>query len=267
MILVLSVSILFAFLLTILSEVAADLVLPKSRDGRRPRPSVGFGLVLSLVLLWSLDPPMVHPFEGPRASLIWAIFGAILLLAVGLRSDYTRPRSRDHFLGTMGAGLLAYIGGFSFSFFQIPFLGIVDPGFLLGALLTLLLVFLVMSMVELSSLLPLAAGAVTFLIGAMVLLPLGSWDTQVGFILCGVLMGSALGRFVGKLLMVRSEPHEKADILVMGYVSACAVLATFLKSVTVAAFILPLGFLATLFVMMGLQGFDRFTLLRENPRG
>ncbi|MCC5875549.1 MAG: hypothetical protein JJU11_04950 [Candidatus Sumerlaeia bacterium] len=267
MILVLAVAIVISFLMVILVEVASNFLFPACKNGRHPRPSVGVGMVVSLVLLWLLDPPMSAVAEGPRAELVWAIAGALLMLVVGLRSDYSRPRSRNHFLGTMAAAVLCFLGGFSFTLFQIPLVGIIDPGFLLAGLLTLLLVFLVVSMVELCSLLPLAAGAVTFLIGAMVLLPLGSWETQAGFILCGVLMGSALGRVAGKTLMVRSDPHEKADILVMGYVAACAVLATFLKSVTVAAFILPLGFLAALFVLVGLQSFDRLTLLREKPRG
>jgi len=266
-----TIYLLWAFLLSlvlvILAEVTARHFFPLGGNGRRPRPTVAVGMLASLAVFWLAGPHFDAPATGPRAILSWAVAGALVMFIVGLRSDYARPRSRDHFIGTMVAALLAFMGGFTFIAFQLPWVGRLEPGLLLSLVLTLLWVFIVVSMVELCSLLPLAAGIVTFLIGATVLLPFESWRSPTGFILCGILMGAAVGRFAGKLIVVRSDPHEKADILVMGYVAACAVLATFLKSVAVTAFILPIGFLATLFVLIGLQGFDRQTLLRERPRG
>ena len=270
MIVLLLLAALVTGLFVVLGELAAPYLFPRASNGRRPHPTVGLGLVLALLVFSLVDMAALVGYPpntfGPRVALPWALAGAVVLLLVGLRSDYSKPRSRNHLLGTLIAGFLCFLGGFAFSHSKLPFLGPVELGLLAGCLLTLLWVFLVVSMVELCSLLPLAAGAISFLVGASILLPLDAWRTPEGILLCGALMGSAVGRLVGMMLVVRSDPHEKADILVMGHLVACAVLATFLKSVTVAALILPVGFIATLFVLVGLQSFDRLTILRETPR-
>jgi hypothetical protein len=256
-----------AFLLALLATCAAEIAPRGRRRGGPPRPSVAIGALLTLTVMALVAPAGDPASAGPSGRLGWIVLGGIVLMVAGSQTDFGRPSLRRHMMATLAAGLLAAAGGFGFRHLGLPGGGALGLHLVASVVLTLALVFLVVSMVELCSLVPLLVGLTSFAAGGLGLLPVRYWESYAGMVLFGTLMGTSLGRLAGQLLAIRSTPHAKADVLVVGYLIAAAVLAAFLKSLTMAAFVLPVGFLATVVVLLGLQGFDRGILLRASPRG
>lgn len=237
------------------------------RRKRKPRPVLAMGLLLGLGFMAGAGSgayPEVR--AGGTLTLVCVVAGGLALLAAGMKSDLDRPASRRHLYGTLAGGALLFFGGLGVPVLTFPLLGSVGLGAPASLLVTMAWVFLVVSMIELCALIPLVAGGVALLIGAAAFYPIPVFETFAGLSLCGALMGGVIGRSVATVAFARNHPIEKSEVLVLGYVAAAATLATFMKTVTLAGFILPFGLLV-LFVILMLTGtFDRSLLLRAGPR-
>lgn len=259
------------FLITFVLQVVTELALgsPGVRPPRRrnPRPILSTGLLLACAAMAMAtgDVDMGYPNVPPH-GLLWAMGGMALLHIAGLRSDMVGASTRRHFIATVLAALCLVAGGFRAPVLAIPGMGPVELHGLAGAGLTVLWVLLVVSIFEVCALVPLMAGLAALVVGVGVFLPIDSWKTLPGLILAGVLVGSVAGRSLGNTAMARSHPAEKSEILVLGYTAAVASLATYLKSLTAASLLLPVGIATVVVVVLVSQSFDRSLILRASPR-
>lgn len=247
-------SALIAFVL----EACSPFFFGRARGGKTPRPTYSLAALGGLLALAASG---VSP--GP---LIGIVLGGIVLFGFTLKTDYSLPSSRRHFIGTILGGVLLFFAGQRIGYVGLPGFGNTSLMWLPSLLLTVGWVFLVVSMVEICSLLPMLTSLLALVLGAAVLMPVEVYQTASGQALGGVLAGGVIGRFIGSAMRGRSRPLEKTDTLVLGYLAAAATLSLFLKSATLAGLILPLALLVIFVVVLVLQSFERSIMLRTSPR-
>jgi hypothetical protein len=260
-------SLLVTGVLAFLLEFLARPFLGGARRRRLPGPVLALALLLGAAIMAARGPAVYTPLEaGSPSALPCVVIGGLLLFALTLKSDLRLPSSRRHFLGTMGGALLLFLGGLRIPFVGIPGAGLtfLDPVTVL--VLTLLWVFLFVSMIEICAMLPLLAGFVALGVGLIIFLPLGVKQTFPGQVLCGALIGALLGRFLGELAQGQTRPPDKTETLILGYFAAAATLSTFVKSIALAGFIVPLAVLTIVIIILLIHSFERSVILRSSPR-
>lgn len=256
-----------AFVLQLIGEWLLGSPRHNANRRRNPRPVLSTALLLAaglMAVLTATDNPADS--GSARHGLLWAMAGMAILHVAGLLSDMNRPSTRRHFIATILAGFCLVFGGFGSPYIGLPGLGTIELGRVAGAGLTVLWVFLVVSIFEVCALVPLMAGLAAVVVGIGAFLPIDAWKTVPGLVLAGILIGAVAGRSLGNAVLVRSQPSEKSEILVLGYTAAAASLATYLKSITMASLLLPIGIITVIIVVLVSQSFDRSLILRASPR-
>ncbi len=281
MISIITFSLAAAFLLTLAFEALTAAMCTRcsmnsARDEhaspRRPRPALALGLLSAIGILWVWAPRAIHGAGGGAAALaegpnlIIAMLGGIPLYIAGLETDARRPRSERHLAATLIGGLILCFSDFRINYIGIPGLGVFSLPAVAGGALTILWVFLVVSIVEVAGLLPLLSGLIALAIGGLGCIPGLGRPTASGYALSGILAGAALARGVGGLVFSSGRSLEKAEILTLGYVCAVTTLATFMKSVALAGVILPLSLVTIVLILILMHGFEETILLRAKPR-
>ncbi len=202
----------------------------------------------------------------PAVPLLLPTLAGLVFFLIVLHSDFRRPRSLRHTQATLAAGLILAAGGMGAPFLALPGLGLYIPGFLESALLTIFWVYLLVGLLEICSLMPALAGLITMAVFALSVIPGASYPSTAGQVLAAALAGAVVGRGLGGMLAGRLRVATKSESLFLGYMVAASTLALFLKSVTIAALVLPLSIGVLILIVLGLQGFERSLLLRKLPR-
>ncbi|MEO8376872.1 MAG: hypothetical protein ABI579_04310 [Candidatus Sumerlaeota bacterium] len=254
-----------AFLLELLHRQIFGKI--RSHSPRRPRPVLGLALLLGALAMQVIGAAAYAPLEpGSRMALPMVIAGGIALCLFALPTDVNLPSSRRHFIGTLTAAALLFAGGLQIPFIAIPGLGVHTLGGPTAFVLTLVFVFLFVSMIEICATVPVLMSLVAVAVGLMTFVPLRVNQTVPGQVLCGELVGAIVGRLLAQIAGGKGRPLDKTEVLVVGYFSAAAALSTFVKGLATAGFILPLGVVTIIFVTLAIHGFERTTILRSSPR-
>ncbi len=214
--------------------------------------------VLGALMLMALQ----HPGEG----LGWIVAGGVAMLVFCRLSDVSLPSSRRHVIATLVAGLILCVGGFRLPFVGVPGIGSVSLDAITASALTLIWVFVIVGLVEVLALLPLLTGLLCLVIGLVSFVPGLTRETYAGSALGGVLVGAMLGRAVAEVLRRRPRIPSKSETLFVAYLVAAATLALFVKSLTLAGLVLPVGIVTIVMVILAVQGFERSLVLRPSPR-
>lgn len=215
----------------------------------------------------TISPASYGSAPGPGLlALVGFLVGGMLLLAVGLRSDLTLASSRRHLYATIVSGFFLVLGGISFPFLSIPLFGNIPLPLLGSLLLTIAWVFLLVSIMELCSVLPVLAYLLALLVGLPQFIGVPVFQSFTGAVLCGALVGCVPGRIIGGMLAGTHHPLGKAEVLVLGYTAAAATLASYMKSFTAVTFVLPVGLIVIVIILMSANQFDRTLILRASPR-
>ncbi|MCC7391544.1 hypothetical protein IT571_04210 [Candidatus Sumerlaeota bacterium] len=240
---------------------------PRIKPPRPPHPVLALALLFGAMTMQFIGAAEYAPLgAGSPWALPMVIVGGIILTLFTLKTDIHVPSSRRHFIGTMIAAALLFFGGLRIPFLAIPGIGLQTLGASTGFFLTLLFVFLFVSMIEICASVPVLASLTAVAVGAMVFVPAGANQTFPGQVLCGSLIGAVLGRLLATLATGRERHTDKTEVLMLGYFGAAAALATFIKSFATAGFILPLGVATVTFITLAILSFERTTILRANPR-
>lgn len=261
---------LVTLVVTLLLEVFRGRVFGVARRGqrRRPTPAVAVGLIVGVGVMAGLGGGGYDGLEeGPPLAMWVVLLGSLLVFGMCHGTDGGVPSSRRHFVGTVGGALLLALGGLRMPYIGIYGGGAVELGVLPSVLLTVAWVFVFVGTVEICAMLPMLAPLVAMVVGGLTLLPIGFTETYPSQALSGVLMGGVLGRFLGEFQRGMSRPPEKSEIMVLGYVASAVTLVTFVKSLALAGFILPIGLLTLFAIVLAMYGFERSIMLRSAPRG
>ncbi|MDK2971048.1 MAG: hypothetical protein PWP23_803 [Candidatus Sumerlaeota bacterium] len=268
-----------SLLVALAATALAHAVLPAGTQkplhgepgGRSTRIGMGLwvGLAVATALLGAFQqrlplPPGENRGVGPA---LWPLLLAALpLLAAALKSDFGRPKSERHLLGLLGSGIVLSFVGFSVFIITAPWSGTVSLAPLLVVVFTVLWLFLLSSIVELVSLVPMGAPLFGLALSGVVWLSGGSQQTVASYTLAGMVAGAVLGRALADGVARRSLPYGKAEVFALGLWLTALTNVAFLKSVALAGFVLPLGVLTVGIVVVMLQAFEKSLLLRETPR-
>ncbi len=262
---------LIAFLIGFVLDFTRDHVFGNEEHGQRiPRPIFAITMIVANMLLFILGPGWYSgQFSGPSGGLGYLLIGATLVYFMTHRSDVVGPSSKRHVIATLLGGFLVYLGGYGVTYLGLPGMGSLSLPPLLGILLTLFWVFLIVSIFEILSLIPMAMTLV--ILGIAILEFIGDGVFQVrhsfpGTVVSGALLGTLIGTTLGELLLGRSRVPEKSDVLVAGFYAAFALLSMFLKSLAFTSIILPTALIVLLMVMLGFSSFEKSILLRSSPR-
>jgi UDP-GlcNAc:undecaprenyl-phosphate GlcNAc-1-phosphate transferase len=206
---------------------------------KRPTPILGgvalFLSVWTTVLVCLVAFP--HLFAELAPSLLYVMFGALIILLVGLSDDLAPLSAWVKLLAQVAAGLVLYVGGLKVVLISTPFGSIEIGG--LSVLLTVLWVVGLANAVNLiDGLDGLAAGV--SLIGAATMLIIGHlW--QVGPVL--IFMAALVG-FLALFLRYNTYPARiflgDSGSMQLGYYFAVFSLVVPFKSYTAAALYVPL---------------------------
>ncbi|CAN5263744.1 hypothetical protein BH09SUM1_BH09SUM1_15250 [soil metagenome] len=227
-------------------------------------PSLALGIIAGLCYMAYRAPE--HDAQPAAGRILLTAAGAGVRLLCGAYSDRVRPSTRRHFSAAVVAGILVFVAGGGIRFLAIPGHGVYELPTVVSLIVTCFWVFLVIGTLEICSMLPLLAGAAALLVGMSVFIPYEVFKTYIGLTLCGTILGAMPGRVLGELITVRSHAYEKAEVLVLGYLVACATLSIFLKSIA-GAFIIPVGLVVVAAVILTTHSLDRSLILRAKPRG
>ena len=241
-------------------------------DSAKPLP-VGMGLWAGLVLATGVmaifQSGLAIPEQaalGAGRSIAWVALAALPAIALGAISDFGRQRSERHALGLAGTGIILTLVGFSVFSVSSPLGGTVYLGGLLSALLTLLWLFLLVSIVELSSLVPLGMAVLGVALPLVVVMIGGPQQSAASYALAGITAGAVIGRLLADLAQGRPAPYGKAEVFALGIWLTAMLNVAFLKSVVLVGFVLPLAVLASGIIVLSIRAFERSLLLRDTPR-
>lgn len=233
------------------------------RRGWMFQPTFAYGAGAALVALQQVQMPAENP--GPALPLLGAI-AAVLAVFVQW-SGASGPKSERHFVALMAAGVAAVPLGASIPFTDFALGGAPVPlAPAASVIFTLLWLFLVASVIELGSLIPLLAPLIG---GGLAVL---SWrfgggpQTFASYALAGVVLGGLAGHASASLLLRGGRFLSKADVLVLGWLSGTLTVLTFLKGMALVAVVLPLGFAGVVLVLLGIRSLERSLVLRPRPR-
>lgn len=264
-------TIVLAFFVTFLLEFAVRLSAsgPKALKKSGPKGVFAVGVLVTLTIMVGIGDGVYTPMNKADPSILyWVIGGILVVYTAGLRSDFLRKHStRRHTIATVAAALLLFVGGLRISFVGIPGLPTLVTGLLIGLVLTILWVFLIVSVIEIGALIPFLAGGAALLMGAATLVFDANHPTWPGHVITGTLMGAILGRGMPELFFAYSRPPEKSEVLVLGFLTACSTLAVYTKTFALTGMVFPVGAAAVIAVLLFTQSMDRSLMLRPTPRG
>ncbi|MCB2154737.1 hypothetical protein KQI84_07600 [bacterium] len=263
-----------ALIVTLLAEAilpAGRQWLPKEGGEDREPLRTGLGLWVGLMvstLLAGVFQDRIPGSDGLRMGpSLWPLaLAAAPLVIAALLSDFGRPRSERHALGLLLSGIALFSAGFSIAILTIPLKGTVAVGMVGQVILTTFWLFLLASIVELVSLIPLGVGIFGLAMAGVIWLSGGEQQSVASFGLAGIITGALVGRALGDLVRRRRLALGKAEIFGLGIWLTALTNISFLKSVALAGFVLPLGALAVAVILLTIRGFERSLLLRGAPR-
>ncbi len=223
---------------------------------------IWIGLLLSTAILWLLRPMLPQAADLQPGPSFWTILPASFpLLVLALISDFGRPRSERHAIGLLLTGLILGLAGMPIvRFLDVPL------GPLWQVIATVLWLFLMVSIVELVSLVPLGLLLFTLALTGVIWASGGDQQSVSSYTLAGVSAGAVIGRTLADALGSKLVPWGKAEIFALGLWLSVATMVALLKSVAFAGFVLPLAILAVGLILISIQTFERTLLLRETPR-
>lgn len=271
-----------AFLVALAATILAHVLIPRGRqriahapEGTEPlRAGNGIwaGLLISTAVLGYFQFEMPAPPDsvflngvGPR--LVFLLPAFLPLLITALRSDFGQPSSERHGLGLLGSGLAMAFLGYSIFVLTAPWQGgSIGLAPVLEIIITVLWLFLLASIVELVSLIPMGVTLLGLALSAVVWLSGGHQQTVASYSLAGMVAGALIGRAIADLIFRRSVPWGKTEIFALGFWLTAMTNVAFLKSVAFAGFVLPLGVIAVAIIVVSIRAFERSLLLRETPR-
>ncbi|MBX3730823.1 MAG: hypothetical protein KF858_16725 [Candidatus Sumerlaeia bacterium] len=245
--------------------------LHEGTDERPARAGMGLwaGLLLSTAIIAYFQQRLPQPtgtLRGVGPSLWPLPLVALPILVLALRSDVSRPRSERHIAGLLATGLLLAFAGFAVDHVTAPWSGTVSLAPVVTVVVTVLWLFLLASIVELVGLVPMGVPLFGLALSLVVWLSRGSQQTTASYALAGIVAGAVLGRLLIDALLRRGFAYGKAEIFALGVWLTAMTTVSFLKSVALAGFVLPLGVLAVGLVVVMLRAFERSLILRETPR-
>lgn len=217
-----------------------------------PTPRLG-GLAIYLSFFFSLLIGVFYLISQGKGHLVkgrelWVIFlGATVALLIGLSDDTKTLKPQEKFLGQLVAASILVFFGLSIDIINLPFVGVVSPGYL-GIPLTLIWVAAFMNVVNLiDGLDGLAAG-----VSAIASLTFFVYAFRTGHVstglLCLALAGSCLGFLRHNFYPARIFMGDTGSLLV-GFLLAAITVQGVVKTLAATAFLLPL-------VIMGVPIFD-----------
>src|SRR5690606_12753021 len=166
-----------------------------------------------------------------------------------------------------GSGIAIAFLGFSISVLSAPWQGgSVGLAPYFQVVFTILWLFLLASIVELISLVPMGVTLFGLALSGVTWLSGGHQQTVASYALAGVIGGALVGRAAGDTVLRRAVPWGKAELFTLGLWLTAMTNVAFLKSVALAGFVLPLGVAAVTIILVTIRAFERSLLLRETPR-
>ncbi len=263
------------FVAVALAQALVPASVPKTLKvdpGREPQP-VGHGLWVGLMLatlglgiFQDRLPVLPNMRTQGIPSMTWLFVGALPVMLATLYSDFHRPSSERHAVGLLGSGVGLYAVGFSIFVLSSPLGGTVNVLPLWQVVLTILWLFLLASIVELVSLVPMGVTLFGLALSGMAWVIGGTQQSVASYALEGLIGGALVGRALTDAVLRRSRPLGKTEVFVLGYWLTAMTNVAFLKSVALAGFVLPLGALAVGIILLTLRAFERSLLLRDAPR-
>ena len=266
------------FLASLIVTAIAQAILPagrqwlpqeEQRDREPIRTGLGLwaGLMVSTLLAGFFQDRLPGASGLKTGPALWPLaLAAAPLVIAALLSDFRRPRSERHAAGLLLSGMALFSTGFAIVILTIPLKGTVAVGMAGQLLLTTIWLFLLASIVELVSLIPLGVGIIGLAMAGVIWLSGGEQQSVASFGLAGIITGALGGRALGDLVRRRRLALGKAEIFGLGIWLTALTNISFLKSVALAGFVLPLGALAVAVILLTIRGFERSLLLREAPR-
>lgn len=255
--------------------VAEALCLGMARAGARggdeggpmarrvPRPALAIALVVGGLLIGLRGAGT----ETVIRKLVAMTSGGTLMLLAGLASDMGRPRSERHLAALAVATGIATVAGIVIPFSDFFGLGpFVFFGPAVSVLLTAAWVFLVVSIIELTSLLPLLAGVTAVVLAGAGWAFRPDLKDAASAALPPLILGAVVGRTIAGMVLGGGRFLEKSETLVLGFFVAAMTVTSFTKTFVMAGVILPTGLLSIIAVVLLLRAFERSLLLRPTPR-
>lgn len=269
------------FLVALAVTFFAQIVFPPARQqpihaeepSAKPVP-VGLGLWIGLsaatgiLAIWQDRLPMPPgDNRGTGTSVLWLLPAVLPILIVTLMSDFGRPKSERHALGLIASGVAMTFVGFSVFILSSPLSGsTISLNPFLVVFFTVVWLFLLASIVELVSLVPLGVPLFGMALSMVIWQSGGTQQTAASYTLAGIVAGAIVGRALADGILHRNLAYGKAEVFALGFWLTAMTNAAFLKSVALAGFVLPLGGLAVAIIVVMLRAFERSLLLRETPR-
>lgn len=257
------------FLLVVLCEM---LFLPATRRRQTgelidPFPSLAVALVVTWGMLGALGPGHYGLVDGAGSGPLFscAIAGLLVLFA-GLQSERGRASSTRHFKALLLAGVCITIGGMGVPWLNLPWIGTFALWLPFSLLITVAWIFLIGSLIEVLSLVPLLVSFALLATGCLLMAPVEFWQSFTGEVLCASILGAVIGRAAGEVLVAHSHPFSKSEVLVAGFAIAAATLGVFAKSVVLISLVIPVSMLVTVFVLLVMHSLDSSLVTRPRPR-
>lgn len=251
----------------------AQALLPATRVPGERKNRAGHGLWAGLIAATlamaayqrAAGSPAGYIFgAGPRLELL--ALAAVPLAAVALVSDLRRPSSERHAAGLLVSGVALALSGFSIFVLSAPGGSTVGVSALWQMVLTVAWLFLMASIVELVSLVPFGVPALVLGLSAVLLAAGGLHHSLAATALAGLIPGALAGRLAADGAMGRRRTWGKTEVFLLGLWLTAMTNASFLKSVALAGFVLPLGLVAVGAILLSLRAFERSLILRATPR-
>lgn len=268
-----------SLLLTACIVAACQAALPSTKirrispeDAKNLRASHGLwlGLLFSTALIatiqGSFTQSAAHLRFGYGPAIGWLIPASIPLLFLMLKSDLSRPKSERHLIGLLLSGLALSFFHFDILLLSNPIQGTIDLHPLLRLLVTVGWLVLLVSILELVSLIPLGVFVLTLTLCGVLYVSGGLEQSVAASLLMGLPPGAVIGRAIAKQIFQQRVQYSHTEIFLLGLWITTMLNVSFMKSIALTGIVLPISIFAVVVILITLRAFERSLILRNTPQ-
>ncbi len=245
-------------------------VSPEHTKGMRASHGLWFGLVASTMLLAVVQGSFQQSAGNLRfgfgPAIGWLIPAAVPLIILMLKSDLGRPKSERHLLGLLLSGGALSLFQFDILLLSNPIQGTIDLHPLLRLLVTAGWLVVLVSVLELVSLIPLGVFVLTITLCGVLFVSGGLEQSVAASLLMGMPPGAVIGRAMTKQLLAQRVQYSRTEVFLLGLWITTMLNVSFMKSIALTAIVLPVSIFGVVVILITLRAFERSLILRNTPQ-